>query len=814
MKKNILNNLIIALILMIYGLPVVSAEVYHSSTVEDGNYVADGSYIIGNHMFSYDYDFTELFDGNVNTAVVMFGSSSIDITNVKTQDDMVIYYKIMDDFWINSITGSDIEKVPDSFDILYVNGKCVDPVCGEEAIEVTFKPSVNDSFEEKKSLLSYGDKISADALPYVKSRAGYVFKGWSIEETSEIFDLTTSVTNDMVLVPNWEAIKYNVTYESEFDVDSKIERECYYDVEGNSCEFIEYTIATKPNYHFVGWSTMSEESGADRVVYKVGTDMATVLGTNPDVVLYAVWEPNEYEITYDLNGGSFTSDNIIRKYNAETEDIQLPLPVRNGYSFKWWSIDDKEYDGNNLYSDIRLKAIWEENSVTVTYENETYTCLYNDCKAPNESPVNTDKSLVFDGWMSDNGYVYENGAAITEDDKINGMVNLTAKWANNDRYSIDYDLDGGTFENGTPIVMYNKDETNITIPEPKKIGYTFMGWSGATFEDGKLITTNSNMSIKANWENNTYTINFYDKNKNLVDISECVYDSDDDCEFKKFTSTQLFDDEKIELLGWSKEEPREGTLEDIYYGVNVSVRNLTSEANGYINLYPIYKDNNVYYNVKYIIPDFVQLKEGTDLVEGSFKEGTELTLPELELKENADEYTFVGWKINDVQLEENKNTFIVDSATTVEAVWEKVAPEQVFNTYKMDFSYQGVKFGDVSLKTYLKPITENEGVYAFDNEFVNVESDDSKLQVTILDVDMSNENMDASILGEYSLSLYQGDLLIGTITLNTSENLIYKNEENLELTENCMVFVEDGYKVVLTNVETSEEVIIEPSSEL
>lgn len=79
---------------------------------------------------------------------------------------------------------------------------------------------------------------------------------------------------------------------------------------------------------------------------------------------------------------------------------------------------------------------------------------------------------------------------------------------------------------------------------------------------------------------------------------------------------------------------------------------------------------------------------------------------------------------------------------------------------------------------------------------------------------MSNENMDASILGKYSLSLYQGDLLIGTITLNTSENLIYKNEENLELTENCMVFVEDGYKVVLTNVETSEEVIIEPSSEL
>lgn len=829
---------------LLFGICAIVSFSNVYATEMNHNEIPEESTIIGTYLFSRKYEEkSTLYSGAIDTSAVMLGSSSIDVTRLSGKDEFVIYYKryneeiigttVYPEEWVNSITGQiiDNDNIPEKFDITHINGVCVDPICGEETYEVTFEPNANGDgkFESKTILMNYGDKITDDRAPIVSLKTGYKFNGWIIKDTGEKFDFESPVTEDIVLVPDWEIIEYHIIFDSGFDINDSQrgpheERTCFYDVEGNPCEFINYTIATKPFYHFVGWSTLDENAEGERVVYKFGDDMAAVLGTNPEVTLYAVWEPNEFKITYNLEGGTFASDiTLVKSYNTETDSIELPIPTKAGYTFKWWSNADdeenKEFDVNVLpKEDITLKANWEENDVTVTIEygeneDDKYTCKYTECKTPTEIPANEDNKLMFYEWVSDNGYVYDKDSEIVVADKVDGEVTLTAKWANNDRYSIEYKLNGGTFgENANPVVMYNKGESGIVIPEPTKIGYSFNGWAGAEFNDeGKLITDNTNMTLTANWIENDYSIQFYDINSEIAGVSECTYDSEEDCVFANLTSLQLFNDENIELLGWTKDAPKKGTLEDIYYGVNVRGRNFTSEKDGVLNLYPVYKDNNVYYRIEYILPEYVQLKEGQKFTEGNFKIGTKITLPEIELKDGLDkEYVFVGWKVYETMLDEGVNEFTIEGATTVEAVWEEVIPEPEFNSYKLKFNYQDTNIGNITLKTYTSPLIQNGGGYIFNENYVSLASSVIDLDVYADDIDMSNDNnIDEMETYSYRIEIYQGDTKLGIITLKTTEELIVTEDEISSLNENCFVEVEENYSFVITNEDTHDEVIID-----
>lgn len=56
--------------------------------------------------------------------------------------------------------------------------------------------------------------------------------------------------------------------------------------------------AENTGYHFAGWNTRADGSGRDI------TEESSVNLTMGDHTLYAVWEGNEYNVTFDLNGGN------------------------------------------------------------------------------------------------------------------------------------------------------------------------------------------------------------------------------------------------------------------------------------------------------------------------------------------------------------------------------------------------------------------------------------------------------------------------------------------------------------------------------
>ena len=83
---------------------------------------------------------------------------------------------------------------------------------------------------------------------------------------------------------------------------------------------------------------------------------------------------------------------------------------------------------------------------------------------------------------------------------VTGDMTLTAKWTANS-YTITFDTDGGS----AVASITQEYGTTITAPEaPTKSGYTFMGWT----PEIPATMPAENMTIKANWTVNQYTITF------------------------------------------------------------------------------------------------------------------------------------------------------------------------------------------------------------------------------------------------------------------------------------------------------------------
>jgi uncharacterized repeat protein (TIGR02543 family) len=84
-------------------------------------------------------------------------------------------------------------------------------------------------------------------------------------------------------------------------------------------------IPTKEGHRFLGWFVNNRDNLA---VYN------HLL--REDIVLVARWEVMKYQISYNTNGGNFISA-ITRDFNTS---ITLPLPVRSGYAFDGWRLNN------------------------------------------------------------------------------------------------------------------------------------------------------------------------------------------------------------------------------------------------------------------------------------------------------------------------------------------------------------------------------------------------------------------------------------------------------------------------------------------
>ena len=238
-------------------------------------------------------------------------------------------------------------------------------------------------------------------------------------------------------------------------------------------------LFTRAGYTQVGWSTVD---GGEKVY-----GFEDIYTKNEALTLYPVWNTNKYTITFDTNGGSEIAP-ITQDYGTE---ITAPdNPTRKGYTFKGW---DKEIPETMPAENITVKAQWEVNQYTITFDTNggsEIAPITQDYGTEITAPDNpTRKGYTFKGWDKE----------IPETMPAENMT-VKAQWKIN-QYKITFDTNGGS-----EIAPITQDYgTEITTPDnPTRKGYTFKGWDK---EIPKTMLA-ENITVKAQWEINQYTITF------------------------------------------------------------------------------------------------------------------------------------------------------------------------------------------------------------------------------------------------------------------------------------------------------------------
>ena len=175
------------------------------------------------------------------------------------------------------------------------------------------------------------------------------------------------------------------------------------------------------------------------------------------------------------------------------------LFTRKGYTQVGWSTVDggeKVYGFEDVYTQneaLTLYPVWNANQYTITFDTNggsEIAPITQDYGTGITAPDNpTRKGYTFKGWDKE---IPETMPA--------GNITVKAQWEIN-QYTITFDTNGGS-----EIVPITQDYgTEITAPDnPTRKGYTFKGWDKEIPETMPA----ENITVKAQWEINQYTITF------------------------------------------------------------------------------------------------------------------------------------------------------------------------------------------------------------------------------------------------------------------------------------------------------------------
>lgn len=286
------------------------------------------------------------------------------------------------------------------------------------------------------------------------------------------------------------------------------------------------TIPTRTGYQFLGWS---DKSNATTALYQPG-DLYT---TNSAVTLYAVWKPDEYIISYNLNGASGTIASQTKKQD-ETLCLSASIPTREGYDFLGWSESPTAvvaaYEAGESYTkngDVTLYAVWKQKEYKITYDmNGGSGNISDQTKKHGEdislSIVSPTKSrYVFEGWAT-NRYAEKAEYALGELYKKDEAITLYAVWSP-EKYTVTYDPNGGMITISSSTKIYG-EALKLTTLKPYREGYDFLGWSTSAsavnveYNSGEIYWKEGDTTLYAVWKIKTYVIS-YDANGGIGGIS-------------------------------------------------------------------------------------------------------------------------------------------------------------------------------------------------------------------------------------------------------------------------------------------------------
>ena len=279
-------------------------------------------------------------------------------------------------------------------------------------------------------------------------------------------------------------------------------------------------VPSLTGYRFVGWTMKDNDT---TTLVKNGDLWQKEYTNGAEINLYAQYVPENYKYTFDLNdtAGSTRASLVATDINhvEETFDsvyggIFKVEAIRNGYDFKGWSLTK---DGNVLTAadlvalaqDTTVYAKWEPKSYNVAFvmkgskmnladtvplasydaDKDTWTMQVKFDTEFGTLPVPTKTDCRYLGWLADakswteiHSKTIKSLPSYTDYQDADGIT-LTAVMDP----QITFDPNGNQFkdDNSTNIRKIWQSEIK-TLPEVKKDGYTFDGWTKESDPDDTL----------------------------------------------------------------------------------------------------------------------------------------------------------------------------------------------------------------------------------------------------------------------------------------------------------------------------------------
>ena len=569
------------------------------------------------------------------------------------------------------------EKVYDFKDIYTKNeALTLYPVWNTNKYTIAF--DTNGGSEIAPITQDYGTEITAPDNP---TRKGYTFKGWD-KEIPEAMP-----AENITVKAQWEINQYTIAFDTNGGSEIAPITQDY------GTEITAPDNPTRKGYTFKGWDKeIPETMPAENITVK------------------AQWEINQYTITFDTNGGSEIAP-ITQDYGTE---ITAPdNPTRKGYTFKGWN---KEIPETMPAENTTVKAQWEINKYTITFDTNggsEIAPITQDYGTEITAPDNpTRKGYTFKGWDKE---IPETMPAEN--------ITVKAQWKIN-QYTIAFDTNGGS-----EIAPITQDYgTEITAPDnPTRKGYTFKGWDKEIPETMPA----ENITVKAQWEINQYTIAF-DTNGGS-EIAPITQDYG-----TEITAPDNPTRKGYTFKGWDKEIPEAMPAE-----------NITVKAQWEINQYTIAFDTNGGSEIAPITQDY----------------GTEITAPDNPTRKG---YTFKGWD------KEIPKTMPAENIT-ITARWkdtEKPTGEIIIGTNKWNQFLNELTFG-----IFFKD-TQEVTINAVDNSGVVFVS------YLVTDKELSEAELNSLVFRAYEEPFCidpNGEYIIYVMLVDENINITYLRSDRITL---------------------------------
>ncbi len=358
----------------------------------------------------------------------------------------------------------------------------------------------------------YNINSTSVTIPYVGTKAGYVFAGWSVVSTtgnwtvgSEIKSSTIALNKnygDVTLKAIWTPANYTATYSLLGGTMSEASNRGY-----TITDSFTLPAPTLTGNEFVGW----KPSGAGNWGTEILPAGTVISGKYGDVTLTAQWTKTKHTVVWKNWDGTVleTDTNVdygsMPYYNGATPT--KPADAQYTYKFKEWTPAVDVVTGDVIYTATFDSVV---NKYTVTWLKEDGTVFEQfkeieygaEVPVPATTPVkNMDAGNVyyFDKWV---GYTGEGM-------KVNGNMSFTASYTSEVRtYTVTWVNYNGEILEIDEGVPYNEmPEYNGAVPVKEgnaEFSYTFSAWS----PELSNITKDTTYTAQFTEARNIYTVTF------------------------------------------------------------------------------------------------------------------------------------------------------------------------------------------------------------------------------------------------------------------------------------------------------------------